>query len=794
VTRRRRGLLVAAAAAVLFLFAGRWVATFLAGGWWAGQFSPDARALVSGIALLRLAIDAAAVALAGGWFIGHFLIVVRAVGSVQIPRHVANLEFREAVRSDLLLAVAVAAGAVLGLLLGLDSSAHWHTVALAWQGVRTGTIDPLLGRDTGLYLAQLPLWLLLHRFALLLVAIAAGLTATSYGVIGAVRIGRRRLAINDHARAHLGLLLTALALVLAWGYALEPFELVASVDGAPTLGSFRRVAVVSPALTGVALMVAALSALWAFRPRHALVAAAWTVLLVASVAGHHLVPLMARGDLSPAAPDSTLREYEAFAFGMEAIGEGPAPALLGAPLFDAAASRRVLGEDADVATLDAGTIVAGAAQRPAWLLLSGEGDAPSRLVAVAADRAGSAGGPLFYRAGDTLAYPNPHAMATLSQASVRPGARRYAVGELGHGIEAGGFARRLALAWALQAGELLGPAPGALRVDWALSPGQRLAALAPFATWSGVRARVVDGAVVWIADGYVSAPGYPLVEPAAWRGRRAGFVRASFLGVVDATSGDAQVYLRDESDPVGTAWARVSREVVQPAAALAPRVAQSAGYPPELFALQAAVLGARRDGPGRPAAPAPGASAVQAGWDSSGADVLVLPFLSEDGARVAALFTATGGAPPVISRVENGLLSARALERRWARFATFAPVQDSVDAAGAELRASEVHYWLTPEGPGAFQVHTGARPGARPLIVWVTVATGRRLGAGRSFTAAWENLQGMAAAPQAATSTGALSEARHWMRLADEALRRSDWAAFGRAFDALRGVLEPPAE
>jgi hypothetical protein len=52
----------------------------------------------------------------------------------------------------------------------------------------------------------------------------------------------------------------------------------------------------------------------------------------------------------------------------------------------------------------------------------------------------------------------------------------------------------------------------------------------------------------------------------------------------------------------------------------------------------------------------------------------------------------------------------------------------------------------------------------------------------------------MAAAPQAATSTGALSEARHWMRLADEALRRSDWAAFGRAFDALRGVLEPPAE
>ncbi|HEX6644473.1 MAG TPA: UPF0182 family protein [Gemmatimonadales bacterium] len=791
---RRRGLIAAAAAAVLLLFAGRWIAVFLADGWWAGQFSGSARALVSGIALLRLAIDAAAVMVAAGWFIGHFLVVVRAVGSVQIPRHVANIEFREAVRSDLLLAAAVAAGTILGLLVGLDSSTHWRTVALAWQGVRTGAIEPLLGRDTGLYVAQLPLWRLLHQFALLLVAIAAGVVATAYGVIGAIRVGRRRLAINDHARAHLGLLLAVLALVLAWGYVLEPFELVAGYEGVPTLGSFGRVTVVSPALTGVALMVAALSALWAFRPRHALVAAAWTVLVVASVAGHHLAPLVARGDLAPAAPDSTLREFEAFAFGMGGIRDGPAPPLVAAPLFDAASARRVLGADAQVTTLDAGAIVTSAATRPAWLVLSGAEDAPSRLVAIAADRAGSGGGPLFYRAGDSLAYPNPYAIATLSQAAVRPAAPRYAVGELGHGLEVGGVGRRLALAWALQAGELLGPVAGQVRIDWGLSPGQRLATLAPFATWSGVRARVVNGAVVWIADGYVSAAGYPLVEPVPWRGRRAGFVRAAFVGVVNATSGAAHVYLRDESDPVGAAWARVSRGVVEPASALAPMLAQAAGYPVELFALQAGVLGARRNGPGRPAPPPPGVAAVQAAWDSSGADALVLPFLSEDGSRVSALLTAVGGAAPVVARVENGLLSGRALERRWARFATFAPIQDSIDAAGAELHASDVHYWLSPEGVGSFQVHTAARAGARPLIVWVTVATGRRLGAGRSFTEAWENLQGTTAPAPAGVSAGALSEARHWMRLADEALRRSDWAAFGRAFDALRGVLEPPSD
>lgn len=793
-SRRRRGLLAALAAAVLFLFAGRWVASFLADGWWAAQFSPSARSFLSGIRLLRLTIDGVAVLLAAGWFIGHLVAVVRAVGSVQIPRHVANIEFREAVRGDYLLAGAVGTGLVLGLLLGLDASAQWPTLVLAWHGVRTGAIEPLLGRDTGAYLAQLPLWRMLHEFAFLLVVVATALVATLYGVIGAIRVERRRLAINDHARAHLGLLLAALSLALAWGYALEPFELVASLDGAPTLGAFRRVSVIAPALTGVALMVSALSALWMFRPRHALVAAAWSILVLASLAGHHIAPLIAPGDLSPSAADSVRRRMEMYAFGMEGIRRDAAPALMPAPLFDAEAARRIFAAQEDVATIDAGSIVGGGAQLPSWLVLTGTRDAPVRLVAVAADRAGGAGGPLFYRPGDSLAYPNPYAAVTMGAGSVRPGAPRYALGELQHGVEVGSVARRLALAWALQAGELLGPVPETVRIDWALSPGQRLAGLAPFASWSGVRARVVNGNALWVADGYLTGGGYPLVEPAPWRGGRAGYVRAAFLGVVDARSGATRIFLRDEPDPVAEAWADISGGVVEPSSALVPLVAQASGYPPELFALQAEVLGARADGPGRPAVPRAGSRFVQVGWDSSGGDVLLVPFHAGDGSRVTALLTVTGGAAPVLSPVENGLLAARGLERRWARFATFAPIQDSVVGAGAEIRVSDVHHWMTPEGLGALQVHTAARPGARPAIVWVTVATGRRLGAGRTFTEAWENLQGTTAPTPPGGTSGALSEARHWMRLADEALRRSDWAAFGRAFDALRGVLHPEGE
>jgi hypothetical protein len=541
-------------------------------------------------------------------------------------------------------------------------------------------------------------------------------------------------------------------------------------------------------------MVSALSALWSFRARHALAAAAWAILVVASVGGHHLAPLVARGDITPAAPDSVLRELETAAYDLGAIRQEAAPVLVPAPLFDADAARRIFAAQEEVATIDAGSIVSGVLQQPAWLVLTGTRDAPARLVAVAADRAGGAGGPLFYRPGDSLAYPSPYAAVTLSQGSVRPAAPRYFVGEIPHGVAVGAVPRRLALAWALQAGELLGPVSASLRIDWALSPGQRLATLAPFASWSSVRARVVDGNALWIADGYLTAKGHPLVEPATWRGARAGFVHAAFLGVVDATTGNTRVFLRDESDPMAAAWAEISDGVVEPSSAVAPLVAQAAGYPPELFALQAEVLGTRADGPGRPAVPRPGGRVVQTAWDTSGADVLLVPFHAGDASRVTSLFSATGGAPPVLSPVDNGVAAARALERRWARFATFAPIQDSIVGAGAELRVSDVQYWTTPEGLGALQVHTAARPGARPTIVWVTVATGRRLGAGRSFPEAWENLQGTAASTPSASTQGALSEARHWMRLADEALRRSDWAAFGRAFDALRGVLQPPLE
>ena len=59
-------------------------------------------------------------------------------------------------------------------------------------------------------------------------------------LVGAIRWIDGRPAINDHARAHLGWLLARLALALMWGYLLEPFELVAGLDGMPGPGGLAR--------------------------------------------------------------------------------------------------------------------------------------------------------------------------------------------------------------------------------------------------------------------------------------------------------------------------------------------------------------------------------------------------------------------------------------------------------------------------------------------------------------------------------------------------------------------------
>src|SRR5690606_897977 len=165
----------------------------------------------------------------------------------------------------------------------------------------------------------------------------------------------------------------------------------------------------------------------------------------------------------------------------------------------------------------------------------------------------------------------------------------------------------------------------------------------------------------------------------------------------------------------------------------------------------------------------------------AGAQLLVVPLRVEKRDRIAGLLVARpDGDLQWVDAEPWPLLDPERLNRLWGRFATYAPVEDSLAATGATARSGRVYYFASDSGLAALQVQTAARPGARPAVVWVNVAIVNRAGAGRTFGQAWRNLLGGdAPLPPAAGEGGALDDARYWLQVADEALKRGDFTGFG---------------
>jgi hypothetical protein len=78
----------------------------------------------------------------------------------------------------------------------------------------------------------------------------------------------------------------------------------------------------------------------------------------------------------------------------------------------------------------------------------------------------------------------------------------------------------------------------------------------------------------------------------------------------------------------------------------------------------------------------------------------------------------------------------------------------------------------------------------------VTVASGDRLGAGRTLEEAWRSSRGeITPSLRISDDAAAREEALRWLQEADSALRRGDLVGFARAFAALKSALQrdPPS-
>lgn len=796
---RRRSLVVLAA--VLFvavLVGGRWAALETAERAWAATVAGgdvylrarDLARLVRGLVLLGSVT----------WGTAHLYWVYRTIGSVQMPRRLGDLEIAEAIPRPVLLGLALAGGLLYGFVLAWGSGDWWPQAVLAGAPPSYGVRDPVLARDLGYYLAQLPWARTRQGFAFTAALTATALAAALYAGMGSLRFRRWRPVTSDYARRHLAVLLVILALTAFWGALLDPAELVAGFAG-PLDGAAIRVRIPGAGVVAALAVGAALvSALWAWRDWSAPLTGAWGALVIAALGAYAVLPAIARsaGTELPAAFAATVSaardQLSHLAIGLERVDERAPPeystlpaAAAGIPLWDpprVAATVRATGLLDPHTTVDGVALVPGGA-RPAWLVTVGPDDralsatrpVPSWLEIHAGAWAHS-GGPwhvaetdtglvvTLVPAADTAAWFG----AGFTQFAVADPTRAPAVAAAGVALV--GTWRRLALVWTLQSLELARNETDGLVLLWRRGVATRLGRLAPFARFETPSPVVIDGAVWWLAYGYLEREGFPLVRPVTRDRTPLRYRRAALVGAVSAAAGDTRLYLAPGHDALAAAWGRLYAPLVQPAESLPPALRGALTFPAETFALAGLIV---QPVPPDTVAPRPRPAA---------------PFHVV--ARLGpALWAAQGferpGAPPALAALVAGTMAPDG-----PRLARWRPAADlPTDLVGAGTTHPGVfRLWPAAGALLTLQARFEERgvDGAPPVLESVFASWGDRHAVGSTLT---DVLQRLARGRPASDTTSAarLAAARRLAEQADAALRRGDFAEFGRLYQELRRML-----
>jgi hypothetical protein len=792
------------------LVGGRWLALETAERVWAANL-PGGSAyltaryfacLVSGMLLL------AAVA----WATANLLFVYRSIGSMQLSRRLGDLEIVEAVPQPLLLAGTIAAGTVLGFLLTLGTGDWWMHAALASRAPTFGVADPVLHRDVGYYLAQLPWTYRLQAFAMRAVAGASAVVVLLYVGIGSLRFRRWLPYANARARAHVGLLLVLLALTLTWDALLDPAETVAGLNGVLTQRALDLRLPAAPVVTAFGLSAAVVSFVWGLRERPVLLVIAWGAWLLASVLGFTVIPGPLPGSASHGASvglsDTTLaaeqRRLEELAFGVPALAErappgfsSPEAAAATLPVWDApriiaAAAHRDPGGRRAVPVAAALAPHTPADRRPTWIvafrpapdsLVSGP---PRGWAALHRDVGARAGPPVAAVEEDTLLEFTTLGMRD-SASWFGPGFVEFAVAAPDtwpalrrSGVALTGWWRRTALAWALQSPALARAETNGLVLLWRRDVAGRLERLAPFATFDAPVPVVADGALWWVTYGYPAAEAFPLVRPVEVDGRALRYLRAGLVATVHAASGDTRVYLAPGADSLASAWARLLAPLVRPLDNMPPAVRAQLPFPRRAFRAATAWVQRWRAGAStwtaRPREPyeltAPPGDGLGAGvWTAQG---------FEAGSSFVALVA--GAMSPVEPRL---YLWRPAPAVRLPSVLLGSP---STTAPGV-LRLWNAAGTLVSKQALFVEPAAGGPPSG---IDTLFLTWGDRRGQGRDAAAAVHELLGAASGPRAPEDTTLAARWRRAQQLAaqaDAALAAGNLETFGRLYRQLQELL-----
>ena len=807
----------ALAVTALVLLVGRWTAgLYTEYQWYASLGALDVwRARVSATVALGTASFAAAALFA---FI-NLLAVRRSVVSLVLPRRLANIEIGEQVPGHFLLGAVALLSVVVGALLiaPLDG---WHEALLAYVGKPFAEVDPYFGADLGFYVYWLPFETSMHLWSVIVLTSVAGLVVLLYALTPSLRWERGTLFVSAYVRRHFVILGAVLLLVLAWSYRLGMYRTLA-VGGGPagvfTSTDHRLIPVML--LLSVYTVCAALVVAWAgWTGQTRLAFAAVTTVLLFSLASRTIAPLVLRRSVDPAS--NLLRESPYIAtrlnFTRRAYGVDRMRAeLLGAGFATAgdASSRLAVWDGAMLArAVERAPRVRAMGVRAGWQ--ASAGDLSAMLVQRVSDAEGGSrdawtvarydasrvderGSPRrmldAVSGGDLVLATEPAVFDSAPSYSVMSDSLRHLAG-----VELVSTRSRLMHAWSLQNFRLLfGDLPPNRPVlVQRRAIRERLGALTPFFVQGSEIVPVVTGdTLYWAVELYAISATYPLSHRFTVLGDERSYMQHAATALVHAGSGRVLFIAAASPDPVTSSWMAQFPGFLKPASSLSP--ALRAQLPPitdgaRTQALAFAAAGFRGDSlEVKHFATPDGADSSAAAHEPTYAllpnlgGVASLWPLLDSTERVRGTVAAIGGP----SRV-TAWLPVASDGRRWGAIVDLLRMADSAQHESGVVRAPlrvapllDRALYVQP----IFQWRSGTTPALSRVAASVhdTVRVGPSLAV--SLGTASASLASSGTAPPAIRP-----KADSLYRVMRDALGRGDWAAFGRAFNALGVVLREP--
>jgi uncharacterized protein len=158
--------------------------------------------------------------------------------------------------------VRTAVAAVFAVIAGVGVASQWNLWILFTNAQDFGTNDPQFGLDIGFYVFQLPFLVFLVDWAFASLVIITIITAVAHYLNGGIRVQGVAQRVTPQVKAHLSVLLAAMALTRAVSYFLARYELNFSTRGVVQGATYTDVNAQLPALSVLVLISLAATVLF----------------------------------------------------------------------------------------------------------------------------------------------------------------------------------------------------------------------------------------------------------------------------------------------------------------------------------------------------------------------------------------------------------------------------------------------------------------------------------------------------------------------------------------------------